>query len=842
MRAFWFLFRVMNLERLTTRTLRVFFGVAAVTAGVGIVFGVLLLNASITASFGGYLETLLGKGDLEVFGAVLQSDLLQQLKSLRSDPMVGVAAPILEGRCIVRGPRGQTEATVIGADESLTEIAAHLVNENDFVDPDAGPGIVAAASLLNTVGQARDGTLELSSGGSAVTLPVAALMPQALGKKLNGGRLILVPLEAAQELLDQAGAVSSIVVRPTQATTKSADELRKKLEAKLPKGTQVEPITWRVRELERSVAPMRAFSGLVCAILLLAIVFLLYNSTMMTVTERSRELALFLGLGERPAKLVLRLLGETLVVATLGGFAGLFLGYWLGQALVAKAPGFVESAYGFKTELAVEPIQAVVAFVAGLGATIVGAIQPALSILQLPVVHHLRPQPPGELAKGPEFRPSGVVLGLAIMLAGFISGITVPQFGSAFLAAVFAGAALLLFQTSVAAMLRLTNFLSARLTGADATWYLVSCAVQESPRRTAATVTVAAISIAIVVAIGGVAQSVMKSAEPFADAFLAYDCYVTSAGEPYVPVPLSPGVSQTVRALPNLDRADELRGSFVRWKGRRIWLLGESAEASEASGFKLASGNAQAATESLRKNGVLVSTQFAAFDKLHLGDLLELDFPKGPQEFRVSAIQQSWSWPEGTMVIGSAEFARGFGQGPPNELRLRFRGLAPQAALQAVRAAAPGASVRTGRQIRDAILTQLSAQFAPFDLIKEVAVLMVVVMVLNTMTLALIQRRRENGVLRAIGLSGDQLGQNLVVESFVVASVAVGYGLVLGLCLEVLGLGILRAATGLPIDWSLPWRPLAAGGLAGLLAVVIATIQPALKAARQPVAESLLYE
>lgn len=120
-----------------------------------------------------------------------------------------------------------------------------------------------------------------------------------------------------------------------------------------------------------------------------------------------------------------------------------------------------------------------------------------------------------------------------------------------------------------------------------------------------------------------------------------------------------------------------------------------------------------------------------------------------------------------------------------------------------------------------------------------VAVLIALIGVSNTVSLSVIERRRENALMRALGLSISQLRALLALEAVLISSVAALIGLILGGALGIAGTRLLTAdySTDLIVDWS----PTAYLGIlvVAIVAGILSALSPAKRAARLSPVEGL---
>ncbi|WP_199423611.1 ABC transporter permease [Actinotalea solisilvae] len=138
------------------------------------------------------------------------------------------------------------------------------------------------------------------------------------------------------------------------------------------------------------------------------------------------------------------------------------------------------------------------------------------------------------------------------------------------------------------------------------------------------------------------------------------------------------------------------------------------------------------------------------------------------------------------------------------------------------------------QQVVDTLLTVVVALLA-------VAVVIALVGVTNTLSLSVLERRRENATLRAIGLSRAQLRGTLAVEGMLIAGVGAVVGAVLGTLYGWAGARTLLSEVG-PVSFAVPWRDLGAVVVVALLAGLLASVLPGRSAARTSPVGALAVE
>lgn len=144
-------------------------------------------------------------------------------------------------------------------------------------------------------------------------------------------------------------------------------------------------------------------------------------------------------------------------------------------------------------------------------------------------------------------------------------------------------------------------------------------------------------------------------------------------------------------------------------------------------------------------------------------------------------------------------------------------------------------------QIKDALGTfMLTFTYIVVGLF-GVAVVIALVGVSNTLTLSIIERTRENALLRALGLTRKQLRSMLFLEAFLISGITALTAIVIGTAFGFVGASsLLRTAA--TADLTIPWIPLLILWFATVAITMLATLMPARRAAKVTPVEGLAIE
>ena len=159
--------------------------------------------------------------------------------------------------------------------------------------------------------------------------------------------------------------------------------------------------------------------------------------------------------------------------------------------------------------------------------------------------------------------------------------------------------------------------------------------------------------------------------------------------------------------------------------------------------------------------------------------------------------------------------------------------------LQAALADDPGAPVLGGSGVERAAYEQIIDTLLLIVLaLLGVSVIIALVGVANTLSLSVLERRRESAMLRALGLSRGQLRATLAIEALLIAGVGAVVGIVIGLAFGWAGSAVLLAGIG-EVPLVVPWREVGIVLAVALVAGLLASVLPARSAVRAAPVEAL---
>jgi putative ABC transport system permease protein len=871
-------------RQLRARRLRALLTAAGIVLGVAMILGVLLLSATIQRTFSDLFDSVYGRTDLVVSGSQSSGSLrAETLREVRRTEGVDEAVGNIQSRFNLI-ERRQSEAPAPELPEGVpdgaatpersppeTEVTGEPLNVTgqapeaaDFSDtetvagrlPRRGQEISLQQSWADANKIEVGDRIRLATPSGSERLEVVGLFQFTTGLDFGGEGFATMPLGAAREAMDKPRGYDEIQLTVSGGEETIA-EVQRSLERGLERGAKVNTPEAKADEIESQLQAFNVILYFFAAMALFVGGFLIFNSFNMTVFQRIREIGMLRTLGATRGMIVRSVLIEAALLGLAGTVLGLALGFALAQGLVVITREVLEVPVG---ELRFDWWAPVTAVVTGVGTAVAGALWPARRagrtspIRAVLGTEGLRSRP----------RPRRAAIGVALMVLGLGGAFwlgaadeTTPVVAAAGMLgtiAIFFGIAMA-SPFVIGPMVRLLGWPLRRLFGVEGR--LAADAARSDPGRTAATATGLMIGLALVVAVNSIGASFLSSIEEEFDRSFARDLTVQPRG-------LSPGEGpqQTI------DR--DLRGRLARIpeavvvarerflfvpnlpgpKGKRssdgLLFAFDPQQYEPVDQTDISGASREQAFERLERGWVTVGQGHADETGLEVGDRIELDGPSGSRRTRVAGIVETVVFGGQTIGMSLETLRDVWGVNADSELALKAtsedaRPVLERKVERIVERDYPNLAVLSNEELKSDIEQQVSEQFAIFYAIVAVAVFASLFGIVNTLSMSVIERTREIGVLRALGATRWQVRRQVGDESVVIGLIGALLGIVVG---AGLGWALLKGlAAGVPgVVYEPPLSTMVIVALAGIVLGLVASVLPARRAARLDVIRALSYE
>ncbi|MGW3144664.1 ABC transporter permease [Streptomyces sp. NPDC001177] len=829
----------------------------AVFLGVAFLAGTLVMGDTLRASFGSMFGEATSGTDAVVRGAdaittpgeaqgVRRPVDTSLVKTVEKVPGVAAAAPDIQGAGQLVGADGRP----VGGQGPPT------LAGNWITDPELNPYRLAegraplkTGEVVVNRGTAKKGHLKI---GDTTTLrtpdPVKVTI---VGLATFGGEdgmaqvtfTGMTQADAEKYLTARPGQAASIEVRAGPGV--SQQELVDRLTPVLPKG--VEAITGQASAQENTdmissqfLTIFTTFLLVFSGVALLVATFSIHNTFAIVVAQRTRENALLRALGASRRQVTATTLVEANVVAVTASAAGLAGGIGIAAGLQALFP-----AIGFPfpgRDLVVKTLSMVLPLAVGVVVCLGSALMPAVRAGRTAPLAALRETAVDSSGASRLRAVTGTVLA-ALAVAVALTGVLVsPSVWSAGLGAVLALVAfVVLGPVASSTAVRLLGSPLDRLRGV--TGALARRNALRSPRRTAATASALMIGVAVVSLFTVFGASLKATMDQTVSRSFAGDVAVSTPSFGAGGSGLSPELAPAVQRLPEVDTAVGLgRGvAQVDGEGRALTVTDPAAL---ARSFDL--GTVRGDLRGLGADGIAVTRKEADRQGLRTGDSARLTFTDGTTEnFTVRAVYGQ-SELAGDYVITRAAWAPHRTQDSDRLVAVSFKDgvstAAGRAAVEKVAARYGNPQVQTRDEYAQSSAGGIDMMLTLVYALLALAVFIALLGIANTLTLAVHERTRELGLLRAVGQTRSQLRAMVRWESVLVAAFGTAGGLGLGAFLGWVLVRASESASDSAFAFALPPVRLAVVALVGLAAGALAGLRPARRAARLDVLRAIATE
>jgi putative ABC transport system permease protein len=838
----------LTLRSLAAHKLRLGLTTLAVVLGVSFVSGTLIFKDTTTRSFDGVFTQVYK--DVEIIVEAKKS-----FAATEEDPARPIPQSVLTtirtkvpGAVAVEGA-SEGYAAIVGKDGKVIGGATMTQLGGDWTEdsgselritsggPPRAPDEVVIDSVSAGKGRLRAGDqVKILTQGPTRTMRISGIF--TLGS--SGGldtflTYTLFTPETAQRLLVKPGHYSQIYVYARPGV--SQDQLRDQVAAMLPGGYEA---TTGQAEADKGKAEIKQlFEILGIFLLIFAAVsvfvgsFIIFNTFSMLVAQRTRELALLRAVGASRGQVTRSVLGEAIGVGLLGSTLGLGAGVGLALGLRTLFKLFEIDLPTTRPVLAAPTV--LWSYTVGMIVTLVAAYFPARRAAKIAPVAAMRDDV-GLPERSMRIRAAGgtvlMVLGGGALAGGLAGsgedGTALVGLGAAL---VFLGVAML----SPVLSRPITGVLGwpfARLGGTVGRMSREN--TRRNPRRTAATASALMIGLALVAMVSVLAQSTKASVgRAFDRGFGAdYTMQATGIGG------FSPEAIAAVSKVPGVSAATPVRLGTIKLAGEMApVMVADPLALVMPIDLKIGTG-----TGTLGPDELLVQRRTADQWGWSVGSTVPGEYPDGVKApFRVAGIYADNPMASSPYIMTPA----GYRPHAPSELiQMAYLATADGAqirrSLESALAAYPNVNLLDRRETKIKARGEIDQLLTMVIALLVLSIVIAALGIVNTLALSVIERSREIGLLRAVGMSRRQVRRMVRYESVVIAMFGASLGLAVGVTF---GWALQRAMAEQGVEvLSIPFGRLALYAGAAAVIGVIAAVWPARRASRMDVLHAITTE
>jgi putative ABC transport system permease protein len=626
--------------------------------------------------------------------------------------------------------------------------------------------------------------------------------------------------------------------------------------------------------------------------------FLVYNALSVTVAERRHDIGVLRSLGATRSQIAALFVGEAALLGSLGAALGIPAG--LGMAKLALGPMRNLLSDLFLpmevAQLEKNPSTIVLAAAAGIATAVLAALVPAFQAAAQEPADAVRRAP-----LVPGWRQRWLhTLAIALLMAAGLACFALRDWLREYFPArtgTYGGLILLLLSAMLAMPL-----LAAALSGLFLPMVRQFLSTEErlaadnlvrSPGRTGLVIAALAAGVALMIETAGLIRSNEKPILRWIDDTIAADLYVSRGG----PVSAS-GQNQPMEAVmgerlekafpKQVEMALAVRFQPVKYRETIVLIIAADAERFYRAGKRRDASvpGLELYPELARRPGTaMISENFAYKHGVKMGEHLLLPGRYGPVDLEIIGLVVDYSWNHGTVIVDWGHYRKQFGDDLVDDFEVYLRPGVDAAAVRqelqswkepqlrpealAVLAGSPqagfpgsipwsglhlggrkselrqgeGLVILTRDELKDRIRNMIRQLYSIAFLQELIVGVVAVLGVVMALLISVLQRRRELGLLRAVGATQSQILRTVVAEATLMGLIGTLIGVLIGVPLEwVVVRVILFEEAGLLFPIRIPWQDAGMIVAVAVAAAALAGLGPALHALRQRIPEAIAYE
>jgi putative ABC transport system permease protein len=827
--------------------------ILGITLGVAVVIAMDLANASASRAFDLSTDTVAGRATHQIVAGPQGLD--EELYArLRRQSALRAAAPIVTE--YVSSPQlgdrplqllgvdpfaeapfrnylwGQEDAPIAGLTDFFTQVGAILVSTDVADRYGLEPG---AHITLEVAGYERNAVI------AGLLQPADELSRRAL----DG--IILADIATAQELTGRLGKLDRIdLILPEDDNT-----IADRISALLPQNARILPVDARTGTVKGMTAAFRTNLMAFSLLALFVGLFLIYNTMTFSVVQRRPLFGTLRCLGVTPREIFALVVSEALIIGSVGAALGLILGIVMGQNAVRMVTQTINDLYFVITvrSVGISASSLVKGALLGVVATMATAALPAREAASVP--------PRVALSRsGLETKARRAVI-LAAIGGLFLLGVGIGTLAlpTRSLVVSFAGTSVvvtgfaMLTPMATTLLMRSATPLLGRACGALGR--MAPRDVINSLSRTSIAVAALMVATSVIIGVSLMIGSFRYTVVTWLEHALQGDIYISAPiFRATQNLTLDPAVLQIVQQSPDVVRVDLIRAAMVDSPDGRVHVeAGDSPTYGDNLLYLSADGSPEAAWDAVRSGAVIVSEPFAnRMGLLRLGGTITLYAGDGsPHTLPIAGIYYDYASSQGTVIMSLQTYRQLWRDEAVTAMVLKLTpGADPDEvthALQDALAPVQRLFIRPNRALRDDVLVVFDRTFAITGALQLLSTVVAFIGVLSALLSLQLDKQRQFGILRAVGLTVRQLWGLVALETGLMGTIAGLLAVPTGFALSLILIYIINQRS---FGWTLQMQIESASFIqafaVAVIAALLAGIYPAYRMGKMITAEALRYE
>lgn len=814
--------------------------ILGVALGVALIVSVDVSNQSSSRAFDLSVENILGKTTHHIIGSPQGIDDNIYI-DLRVKHRIKNITPVIESYATTTDEIGKT-FTLFGIDP-FTEapfrpvfhnIAREIAGEaSTFLTVPNGV-FISENAMLELSLEIGD-TLGVRLGGLLDSVVVVGMF-KSEDETASGllDNIMVCDISSAQSMLKMPGQISRIdaIIDDNILDYAELDKL-------LPEGLQLINANSKSSAVQQMASAFKMNLSSMSLLALIVGMFLIYNTITFSVVQRRRLIGLFRTLGVTRREIFRIVIIEALIVGIIGTAIGLVLGAVIARELIGLVTVSINDLYYHLSvnNLEIENSSILKAAIAGITATIISALHPAYEATRSMTVNTLRRSDLEKRhIKAVPYLAVFSVLSIGLSFLLFSIDLRNIYFSFLSIVPMIVGFTLL---TPIAIMLYV-RFATPMITKLFGTQGAISVrSLKRNMSRT--TIAVAALAIAVSASIGVATMvgSFRTTVVYWLETRLQADAYVSAPSliSRKNQSVMEPEIADILRKLPEAGQLNVYREIDIFYNDKYHTVLAGDRNRESDGTFTFKKGDNATAWNILKnENAVLISEPYEYHNKVTIGDSLTLPTVYGDVTFEIIGVYYDYSSDMGLVTMDLDRYRYYFEDNYISGISIyAAEGVSTDSLLGAIRAAIPAEYdliAQSNRNLLDRSIEVFDRTFIITYVLQILAIAVAFIGILSSFMALQLEKSKEFSVMRALGLTGSELKQQILLQTSQMGLLAGLLSLPLGNALAlVLTHVINKRSFGWTLQFEFSWDVMLQAVILSIIAAVLAAIYPAYKIA-----------
>jgi putative ABC transport system permease protein len=847
------LFKNITLRHIRLHKGRTFLTILGIALGVSVLVSVQIAIRTAIESFNDTVDHVSGKANLKVtsIGRGFPEEVFLKVKRV---PGIKAATPVIQYISKFDEPIDEPLYLLgidVFSDRPFREYQFYQSDEEDLLFLKEPNAIALTEKLAARHGLKRGDRITLIIGSKKVDLIITNLLKMEGPAKSLEGNFGIIDIALAQEVLEKIGLIDRIDLMTDKSVPLGV--VKRELKKVIPPGTEVRTPDTRSRQIEKMVSAFHLNLTALSFISLIVGMFLIYNAISVSVIQRRREIGILRSIGLTRSQLLALFVSEAALIGLLGSLMGMGMGIGLAKLMLYFVSRTITALYLLvKTEhLSISPSVLMAGFGLGMFASILSSLGPAREASKV--------APREALALGTLETKVRIrvrlfnLIGIGLLTLAFICALQKPIdhrpiFG--FLAALFILIGVSFMIPSLTTLLnRLLSPLVHFLFGVEGE--LASRYIHDSMARTVITITALMTALSMLVSVSIMILSFRKTVDLWVeqsingDVFIFPGSYSITGYSALLPIE----VSRALPSLPGVKAVDSFRALEVEYQGQPALIASVDGKVFlNMKVIRFTKGNPEAILKRFAAGeSVLVTESFSLRHHVKAGDRIKFNTPKGEQDFLITGVFYDYSTDWGMVLMEKRLFQSLWNDETFHSAGIYLKeGVSGEAFKKTIRkrySMSYRLFVASHSELRKEVLKIFDQTFAITYALEFIAIIVAILGIINSLNALIIERRRDIGILRAVGGGRRQVEKVTLIEAGMIGFFSHILGLLCGFILSILLIYVInKQSFGWTIQFSIPLRSLIESWLIVMITSLGAGLIPARKAARMNTVESLRME